>query len=333
MRRHNSAEVRDARRLPQPLRALQGRPGAAGAHAACPWIVTWDDHEVENNYAGLVAQDPAEVPDFAARRAAAYQAWWEHQPVRLAPPTGPDLRIYRSFDWGRLARFYVLDTRQYRTARRAARQPRPHLRRAHRTRAHDARRRAGGVARRGASPSPQATWNVLANQTVMTSMPLAGALYNLDQWDGYPAARARLLDQLAAGGVENPVVLTGDIHAAGVADLVGENPDGTPVDRGRGTELVGGSISSTFDPATGRHRRAADPAAAPRALRRHATSGATWSATSRPTRWSPATRWSSRCSARLASDHRRHLGRRGGRPRPPGGLTRTHRRFSPARAE
>jgi alkaline phosphatase D len=94
--------------------------------------------------------------------------------------------------------------------------------------------------------SSPATWDVLANQIVMTSMPFAGSLYNPDQWDGYAPARTRALDLMAAGGVENAVVLTGDIHAAGVADLVDENPDGTPSTVARGTELVGGSISSTF---------------------------------------------------------------------------------------
>jgi alkaline phosphatase D len=81
---------------------------------------------------------------------------------------------------------------------------------------------------------------------VMTSMPFAGTLYNPDQWDGYTGARTRVLDLMAAGGVENAVVLTGDIHAAGVGDLVDENPDGTSGTTARGTELVGGSISSTF---------------------------------------------------------------------------------------
>jgi alkaline phosphatase D len=80
----------------------------------------------------------------------------------------------------------------------------------------------------------------------MTSMPFAGSLYNPDQWDGYTAARTRVFDLMATGGVENAVVLTGDIHAAGIADLVDENPDGTSSTQARGTELVGGSISSTF---------------------------------------------------------------------------------------
>ena len=83
----------------------------------------------------------------------------------------------------------------------------------------------------------------------MTSMPFAGQFYNPDQWDGYAAARARVLQLATDAPVDNLVVLSGDIHAAGIADLVGENPDGTPSTVAVGTELVGGSISSTFDPA------------------------------------------------------------------------------------
>ena len=86
------------------------------AHAAHPWIVTWDDHEVDNNYAADLAQRDQQTPaDFLVRRAAAYQAWWEHQPVRLPAPTGPDYRIYRRLALGDLATLHVLDTRQYRS--------------------------------------------------------------------------------------------------------------------------------------------------------------------------------------------------------------------------
>jgi alkaline phosphatase D len=210
--------------------------------------VTWDDHEVENNYAGLMPQFPNEAPEFPARRAAGYQAWWEHQPVRLPPPAGPDLTIYRSFDWGRLARFHVLDGRQYRSnqpcddagdfgptcdARVAPTQ----------TMLGEAQEAWIGMS----LAESRARWDVLANQTVMTSMPLAGVFYNRDQWDGYAAARARLFDQVRAGGVENAVVITGDIHAAGAGSLVGENPDGSSSTDAVGTELVGSSISSRFD--------------------------------------------------------------------------------------
>ncbi len=245
VRAHNSGEIRSLDDYRNRYGLYKGDPALQGIHATCPWIVTWDDHEVENNYADLVAENPAEVPDFAARRASAYQAWWEHMPVRLAPPSGPDLTIYRAFDWGRLARFHVIDTRQYRDAQACGGALGPTC--ADRT---DPTRTLLGSEQEewlGRSfASSRATWDVLANQVVMTSMPFAGSLYNPDQWDGYTGARTRLLELMAAGRVENPVVITGDIHAAGVADLVDENPDGSPSTVARGTELVGGSISSTF---------------------------------------------------------------------------------------
>lgn len=83
------------------------------AHAAHPWLVIWDDHEVDNDYAGITGQSLQ--PDFARYRADAYQAWWEHMPVPKAwRPRDGVLRIYDRFDWGRLARIHLLDTRQYR---------------------------------------------------------------------------------------------------------------------------------------------------------------------------------------------------------------------------
>jgi alkaline phosphatase D len=246
VRQHNSAEVTTLDAYRNRYGLYKGDPALQGIHAACPWVLTWDDHEVENNYAGLMPQVPAEAPGFVARRAAAYQAWWEHQPVRLPPPTGPDLRIYRAVDWGKLARFHVLDGRQYRADQACG--------------SNDiaptcAERTVAGRTMLGAAQEAwlgrslrrsRATWDVLANQTVMTAMPLGGPIFNVDQWDGYAAARARLFDQLTAARTDNPVVITGDIHAAGVGDLVGENSDGTPSARVRGTELVGTSISSGF---------------------------------------------------------------------------------------
>ncbi len=80
-----------------------------------PWIITWDDHEVDNDYAATSSEDDDERETFLARRAAAYQVWYEHMPVRLDPPSGPDYDIYRSFAHGDLLRFHVLDTRQYRS--------------------------------------------------------------------------------------------------------------------------------------------------------------------------------------------------------------------------
>jgi alkaline phosphatase D len=245
VRQHNSAEIRTLDEYRNRYGLYKGDPALQAIHATCPWVVTWDDHEVENNYAGLVPELVEEAAAFPARRAAAYQAWWEHQPVRLPPPTGPDLAIHRSVDWGRLARFHVLDTRQYRDDHPCGGVD---LGPSCPDRTAPGRTLLGAAqeAWLGASlASSPAVWDVLANQVVMTSMPLAGALYNLDQWDGYAASRTRLFDQLRAGQVANPVVITGDIHAAGVADVVDEAPGSTPV----ATELVGTSISSRFDPA------------------------------------------------------------------------------------
>ncbi len=248
VRQHNSHEVRTLDAYRNRYGLYKGDPALQGIHAAAPWIVIWDDHEVENNYAGLLPEVPAEAPGFPARRAAAYQAWWEHQPVRLPAPTGPDLTIYRTFDWGRLARFYALDGRQYRSDQPCD------------DGAGDfgttcAERTAASQTMLGATQEAwlgqelagsRATWDVIANQTVMTSMPLAGVLYNRDQWDGYPAARQRLFDQIRAAQADNVLVITGDIHAAGVGNLVGENPDGTSATEVFGSELVASSISSSF---------------------------------------------------------------------------------------
>jgi alkaline phosphatase D len=210
------------------------------SQAAFPWVIIWDDHEVENNYAGIFDENGTDPATFLVRRANAYQAWWESQPVRLPPPVGPDLTIYRDMQWGELASFFALDTRQYRGNQPCAAgtisppcpdQSDPNLQMLgtqQETWLHDGLRGSDTI------------WNVLANQMVMTSMPLFGS-FNMDQWDGYLAARQRLFDVMGEPDVTNPVVITGDIHASGIAQLTAD------VDAPRvGTELVGTSISSTF---------------------------------------------------------------------------------------
>lgn len=84
-------------------------------HAAFPWIVTWDDHEVVDNYASEY-YGSVPVEDFLVQRANAYRAYWEHQPLRLGQePNGPDVKLYRRFEFGDLMKVSVLDTRQYRS--------------------------------------------------------------------------------------------------------------------------------------------------------------------------------------------------------------------------
>jgi alkaline phosphatase D len=90
-----------------------------------PWIHTFDDHEVENNWAGDLSQADTE-PDqdpvvFRARRAQAFQAMYENLALRHEQmPSGADIRYHRRLPYGRLADFTILDTRQYRRSPVAA---------------------------------------------------------------------------------------------------------------------------------------------------------------------------------------------------------------------
>jgi alkaline phosphatase D len=226
-------------------------PTLQAAHARFPWVCTWDDHEVANNYADALPEgtDPADEAaqdQFLRRRADAYLAFYEHMPLRLDPPEGPDYRIYRGLRWGKLARFYVLDGRQYRSnqacdATIVVASAGPLCPEA----TGDTRSMLGEAQEEWLAEGlneTEATWNVLAQQTVMAPVPFAQNLVNLDQWDGYPAARRRLVDQLRE--VSNPVVITGDIHLS-AAGYVTDDPD-DPTTDALATELVGTSISSNF---------------------------------------------------------------------------------------
>lgn len=91
-------------------------PDLQAAHAQHPFVVTWDDHETENNHAGAYDEKGSAPEEFLVRRAAAYRAYWENQPLRAEQrPNGPDARLYRRLSWGSLAQFDILDTRQYRS--------------------------------------------------------------------------------------------------------------------------------------------------------------------------------------------------------------------------
>jgi alkaline phosphatase D len=222
------------------------------AHASCPWLVIWDDHEVENNYADAASQVAGTPPaEFLDRRAQAYQAWWDFMPVRLARPTGPDLRIYRDLSFGTLAHVFLLDGRQYRSIQACGdadqginlAPPCDEWSQPDRTMLGTEQEQwlLAGI---GASAT---TWNVVGNQVVLSDARLNGVVLNYDMWDGYPAARKRLVDGIAATGKSNVVVVTGDIHLAAVADVTAGTLDAaapatppTPV----ATELVGTSISS-----------------------------------------------------------------------------------------
>jgi alkaline phosphatase D len=232
-------------------------PLLQAAHAACPWIVIWDDHEVDNDYAGPQASDLA--PGFAARRAAAYRAWWEHMPVppALRPRAGDgSLVIHGALDWGRLARLQWADGRQYRDP-----QPCPPGGSGGSTMVRprdcpplfDPARSLFGPAQErwlAAGFSAEHRWNLLAQTTLMARMstePVAPGSppegrYWTDGWDGYPAARRRLLATMHERRVPGAVVLSGDVHTHYVADLHVDADD--PASPRVATEFCTTSISS-----------------------------------------------------------------------------------------
>ncbi len=229
----------------------KGDADLQAAHSIAPWLITWDDHEVENNYQGVVPEVGSDTPEreaFLARRAAAYRAWWEHMPVRMAAPSGPDLAIYRSTAWGGLAAFHVLDTRQYRSDQICGEDggdigPRCDAAFAPDYTVLGADQEAWLARQLGES---EAVWSSLVQQIVVQQWRFApgNGAWNLDQWDGYPTARDRLLDALrAAPGSGGTTVLTGDVHSswAGSLALDFDDPDAAVV----GVEMVAPGVGSS----------------------------------------------------------------------------------------
>ncbi|MER5751313.1 alkaline phosphatase D family protein [Streptomyces sp. NPDC002088] len=223
-------------------------PDLRAAHAAHPFVVTWDDHETENNYAGAVPENAVPPEEFLLRRAAAYRAYWENQPLRPAQlPTGPDMRLYRRLQWGPLAQFDVLDTRQYRSDQAygdAPHVPGPE--------SEDPARTMTGAAQErwllDGWRDSTALWNVVPQQVCFSRRRMdldPVAKVSMDAWDGYPASRRRILDGAKAAGVENLMVLTGDVHVGYAFDIKDDFDD--PASRTLGTEIVATSIASGKD--------------------------------------------------------------------------------------
>jgi len=245
---HNSLEIvsltdyRNRHALYKTDKALQNM------HARAPWIVTWDDHEVDNNYAGDIPEDSQTRQQLLERRASAYQAYYEHMPLRTpATPKGSSMLLYRSLGWGRLANFTVLDTRQYRTDQPCGdgnKEPCPAT--------YDPAATLLGETQHAwmekQLAGSQATWNIVAQQVLIAKIDRkrgSGELLSMDQWSGYEACRNRVLKHLHEAKVPNPVVITGDIHSNWVADLKLDwrNEKSPTV----GVEFVGTSITSGGD--------------------------------------------------------------------------------------
>lgn len=208
-------------------------PDLTANHHAHPWVVTWDDHEVRNNHTGEAGSVPV------ARRAAAYQAWWEHMPVRVPPPEITTFRLHRSVRLGANLELLVLDTRQHRSAPGCG----GNLVEATCADLDDGTRTVLGPQQEewlvGEAAASDARWTAVAQSVVVARAVVLDQL-NADAWDGYPAARRRLLEALAP--VRNAVFLTGDIHVQLVADV---DDDGGAV---VASELVTASTTSIVAP-------------------------------------------------------------------------------------
>jgi alkaline phosphatase D len=229
----HAAEVQTLEQYRLRYALFKSDPHLRSLHARVPAVVIWDDHEVQNNYVGGSSAYGVSDELFQHRVAVAYRAFYENLPLDLeALPDGPSGDIATGFDVGALARFTLMDTRQHRDPVPTGPQDQ-----------HAADRTMLGPAQeewvtRRLTEEP-AVWNVLASGVVLTAITED----RTDQWDGYPAARQRLLD--AMGRSRNVVVLTGDIHHAVAAELRADFTDAGS--RAVGVELVCTSVASDGD--------------------------------------------------------------------------------------
>ncbi|MBX9919404.1 MAG: alkaline phosphatase D family protein, partial [Mycolicibacterium frederiksbergense] len=240
VRRHIGPETVTLAHYRQRFAQYKTDPDLQAAHAAAPWLVVFDDHELDNNWAADTPEEPQ--PGFTARRAAAMQAYYENMPLRApARPQGAAMQLYRRVQWGALATFHMLDTRQYRTDQAcgdAYDADCPELDSAGRTLTGPAQERwlLDGLR------DSRARWDILGQQVFFAPLDVVAGPrrgVNADAWDGYAAGRDRLTAGLA--GARNPVVLTGDVHSHWAAEI--SDPRSGPV----ATELVTTSISSGGD--------------------------------------------------------------------------------------
>jgi alkaline phosphatase D len=208
-------------------------------------IAIWDDHEVEDNYA---RDKPGEATtnkrvEFGERRSNGYRAFFEHMP-RIRVPEEAD-RTYGSIPLGASAELFLLDQRQYRDDQpcndeffvpcdESEAPGRTFLGAGQKAWLKDRLERTGSA------------WKVVANQAMIMSLdgPPRNEI-NKDQWDGYAAERAELIDHLAARDIKDVTFITGDIHTFFAGTVTRTGRSGLPTDGpARATEFVGGSITS-----------------------------------------------------------------------------------------
>jgi alkaline phosphatase D len=235
-----SREVDTLARFRQQYGLYKSDPDLQEAQRVSPWMLAWDDHEVYNDY-------DAEDPALYQLRANGYRAFWEHMPLRPPQrPNGHSATMYRQLTYGNLARFHVLDTRQYRTGQLPGGTvgDTPERR--------DPSRQILGETQEAwlldSLGSGEVTWDVMANQVLFSRLDsddTEGERFSTQQWDAYQAAQQRVIDAVAAKNVEGFVVLTGDIHRNYHLDVHADFED--PESRVVGVEFAGTSISSGRD--------------------------------------------------------------------------------------
>ena len=246
-RLHNSPEIMTLEDYRNRYALYKSDPDLQAAHAAFPWSVTWDDHELDNNYASDIPEErgPMEREAFLARRSAAYQAYYENMPLRRSSlPAGVDMRLYRRLTYGDLAQFDVLDTRQYRTDQPCGDGTKPFCEEVF----------DPGATMLGSDQESwllnglqqtRARWKVIPQQVMMAPVDRTAGpekRYSMDKWAAYPAGLSRFLSFLKESPIDNTVVLTGDIHNHWVCNLPEDlnDPGSPPV----ATEFIGTSLSS-----------------------------------------------------------------------------------------
>jgi len=252
VRRHVGGEPRTLAEYRTRHAQYKTDPDLQRLHAAVPWLVTWDDHEVDNDYADERSEDLD--PEFLTRRAAGYRAYFEHMPLRaMARPRGPDMRLYARCEFGTLATIHVLDGRQYRSPQACPRAGRggsnrvgpscEELFREDRTMLGKTQERWLAAGLREAPES----WNVIAEATLTAPAAVGegdAQRFWTDAWDGYPAARDRLLEAIEDAAAQSCLLVSGDAHTNYVCDL----HRGEPASATLATEFCGTSITSQGRP-------------------------------------------------------------------------------------
>jgi alkaline phosphatase D len=256
VRPHGLPEAKDLEGYRQRYALYHTDASLQSAHAAVPFIATWDDHEVSNDYANVIGVTGQSPEEFAKRRAAAYQAYFEHMPIRPSIwQSGGGTHMYRKLALGDLLSLHVLDARQYRDVQPCS------------SPEHRGGQKVAQCAER-LDPArtvlgrPQedwlyhnlrnerAQWTTIAQQMLFANLELASdpdeSVWS-DFWDGYAANRTRLVNALSTPTVRNAVVLGGDIHSSWVCDVKSDyaRPDSAIV----GSEFITTCLASR-NPAT-----------------------------------------------------------------------------------